>query len=130
AYLAKIGLGVLDALTGGKGSDLGQTAGMFGCAAANALSLRSNRAAETQADLEGARLMAAAGYDPRDMAGFFETLYERSGAGASAASNDHPDTARRVAAIDEIAMTLEVAPAPVRDTREFRRIKSKLIGRR
>jgi hypothetical protein len=37
---------------------------------------------------------------------------------------------RRDAAIDEIATTLEVAPAPVRETEEFRRIKSKLIGRR
>jgi beta-barrel assembly-enhancing protease len=129
-YLAKLGLSALDALTGGKDSNLGQLTGMFVCAAANAFSLRSNRAAELQADLEGARLMTAAGYDPRDMAGFFETLNERSDAGASSAQNDHPDTMRRVASISSVAATLEVAPAAVRDTAEFRWIKSRLKGRR
>jgi predicted Zn-dependent protease len=130
AYLAKTGLNILDAVTGGRETDIGQLVEVVGGAGANALFLKFNRAAESQADLEGARLMAAAGYDPGDMASFFETLDERSDARASETLSDHPDPASRVAAIDEILPTLRLNPSPVRDTREFQRIKSRLTGAR
>src|SRR5205085_12636925 len=66
AYVAKTSLNILDALAGGSRARLCQTARAY----ARTLFLRYNRDAEEQADLEGARLMAAAGYDPRDMASF------------------------------------------------------------
>jgi predicted Zn-dependent protease len=127
AYVAKTGLNILDAFTGGAKTRLGQTARSY----ARTLFLRFNRDAEEQADLEGARLMAAAGYDPRDMASFFETLEEHGGGDHTPeAQDDHPDPASRVAAIEETLPALRLSRAPVRDTEEFRRIKARLSGRR
>lgn len=126
AYLVKTGLNVLEAVTGGRGFEFGRRINESACAAASALFIRFNRAAEIQADIEGARLMTAAGYDPRDMAAFFETLGERTVERTRETSNDHPDTATRVAAINETIPTLEIAPKPLRDTEEFHRIKSRL----
>jgi beta-barrel assembly-enhancing protease len=123
-YLVKTGLGILEVLTGGRSNDFGRRINESASEAANAHFARSNRAAEIQADIEGARLMTAAGYDPRDMAGFFETLGERSKERETL--NDHPETASRVVAIEEIIPTLEVSQSSVRDTEEFRRIKSRL----
>ena len=123
AYVAKAGLNILDALAGGRAARLCQTARAY----ARTLFLRFNRDAEEQADLEGARLMAAAGYDPRDMASFFETLEERGGGQREPeAQDDHPDPASRVAAIEEVLPALRVGRAPLRDTEEFRRIKARL----
>jgi beta-barrel assembly-enhancing protease len=123
AYVAKTGLNLLDALTGGRRTGVGQAARAY----ARTLFLRFNRDAEEQADLEGARLMAAAGYDPRDMASFFESLDEREGdAGTRDAAGDHPDPSTRAAAIDELLPSLDVSASPVHDTDEFRQMKSHL----
>jgi beta-barrel assembly-enhancing protease len=125
-YLVKVGLNILEAATGGRACEFGRRVNDSARAAAGTLFTRFNRAAEIQADIEGARLMAAAGYDPRDMAAFFETLGERGGEHAQETPNDHPETASRVAAILDAIPTLVVSPSPVRDTEEFRRIKSRL----
>jgi beta-barrel assembly-enhancing protease len=127
AYLAKTGLNVLDAIAGGRKTNLCQAARAY----ARTLFLRFNREAEEQADLEGARLMASAGYDPRDMASFFASLGERGGGERTPeAQDDHPDPASRVALIEEALPSLQLSRAPVRDTEEFRRIKARLSGRR
>ena len=78
AYIAKAGLSVLSGILGGESSDLGQIIGAVGGVGANALFLKFGRTAESQADLEGARIMAEAGYDPRDTG---ELLQDASGAG-------------------------------------------------
>jgi len=126
AYLAKTGLNLLDTLAGGRKTSLCQAARAY----ARTLFLRFNRDAEEQADLEGARLMAAAGYDPHDMASFFAALEERGGERTPEAQDDHPDPASRVALIEEAAPSLQLSRSPVRDTEEFRRIKARLAGRR
>ena len=73
--------------------------------------------------------MAAAGYDPRDMARFFEKLGETGGARSGEALSDHPDPRSRVAAINEAVAAL---PAPrateARDAEEFRQIRRRLRG--
>jgi predicted Zn-dependent protease len=124
AYLAKTGLGILNAIAGGLQGDVGRVAAALGGVGANELFLKSNREAELQADAEGARILAAAGYDPRDMARFFQRLYERGG--EREGESDHPDPASRVAAISEVVAELKPAPARTRDSEEFRRIKSRL----
>jgi beta-barrel assembly-enhancing protease len=126
AYVAKTGLNLLDAVAGGSRARLCQAARAY----ARTLFLRFNREAEEQADLEGARLMAAAGYDPRDMASFFASLEERGGERAPEAEDDHPNPASRVALIEEALPSLQTGRAPVRDTEEFRRIQARLSGRR
>ena len=123
-------LSILDALTGGRRSGVGAVADAIAGDCANMIFMKFNRAAEAQADAEGARMMAAAGYDPRDMANFFERLGEQSGERTTETPSDHPDPASRVAALDEIIPTLRLAPSPARDTDEFRRVRSRLAGMR
>jgi len=129
AYLAKTGLNVLNAVTVALQGDVGRLAAVVGGAGANKFFLKSNREAEAQADAEGARLMAAAGYDPRAMAEFFERLDEREGLRVREESGDHPDPATRVAAINVVAAGLRPASARAKDSEEFRRVRSRLSGR-
>jgi beta-barrel assembly-enhancing protease len=127
AYIAKTGIGILDTITGGSRSEVGKSLDALAGTGANLLFLKLNRDAETQADLEGARMIAAAGYDPRDMANFFERLGDAGGERADDAPSDHPEPAARVAAINELITTLRLGPSPVRDTEEFRRIRARLV---
>jgi predicted Zn-dependent protease len=126
AYLAKTGMRLLDAALGGAKNDLRKLAGALGLEGPGRLFVRLNRDAELQADTEGARLMAEAGYDPRDMAHFFQRLGEREDGTAREASGDHPDPARRAAAIQGLLPSLGVGASPLHNTEEFRQIKARL----
>ncbi|HEV2704830.1 MAG TPA: M48 family metalloprotease [Pyrinomonadaceae bacterium] len=129
AYIAQKGLDVLSVITGdGGGMDLGTVIASIGGAGANMLFLKFGRTAETQADLEGARIMAEAGYDPRDMANFFKTLAAQGGQRTPEMMSDHPDPGNRYAAINEAVPSLPLSEKPVRDTEEFRAVKARLTG--
>ncbi|HEX8561039.1 MAG TPA: M48 family metallopeptidase [Pyrinomonadaceae bacterium] len=129
AYVARRGLGVLRSVVG-DGEDIGGVIDTVGGAGANMLFLKFGRTAERQSDIGGAQLMAAAGYDPRDMAGFFETLAGAGGRRVPEFLSDHPDPGNRVASINEVIPSLKVSPRPTRDTPEFERVKARLTGRR
>jgi beta-barrel assembly-enhancing protease len=129
AYLAQAGLGVLGALAGGDSPDLGRVIESVGGVGANMLFLKFGRTAERQADLGGAQILAAAGYDPRDMAGFFETLQREGGQRVPEFLSDHPDPGNRVVSINELIPALSVQAEPVRTTPEFERAKARLSGR-
>ncbi len=129
AYIAKAGLGILSEIAGGEGGDFGQIVNVIGGAGANVIFLKFGRTAETQADLEGARILAAAGYDPRDMAKFFENLEERGGGQrVPELLSDHPDPGNRIAAINQALPSLQVSQKPVRDSNEFQQVKARLTG--
>lgn len=129
AYIAKAGLGVLGAIAGsGDNPDLGQVIASIGGAGANMLFLKFGRSAESQADLEGARIMAEAGYDPRDMANFFKTLESRGGQRVPEMMSDHPDPGNRYAAINQSLASLPLSSKPVHDTEEFEQVKARLGG--
>lgn len=128
AYLAKAGLDVLSTITGGGSTDLGQIINVIGGAGANVIFLKFGRTAETESDLEGARIMAEAGYDPRDMASFFETLKAQDGQRIPEFLSDHPDPGNRVAAINKAFPSLPVSPNPVRDSDDFQSVKARLTG--
>lgn len=128
SYLTKMGLGLLGALTGGHETELGRLVGSFGVPSASAISLKFGRAAETEADIEGARLMAEAGYDPRDMAAFFQNLAARTGPRTGDMLGDHPDPADRAARIAAAVGSLPRAGRPLHDSEEFRRVKSRLAA--
>jgi len=114
ARLAQAGLGILGGITGaGENSDLGQAVEAIGGLGANMLFLKYGRAAEKEADLEGARIMAEAGYDPRDMANFFNTLEAQGGQRVPEMLSDHPDPGDRVKYITEEISRLPVAVNPV-----------------
>jgi len=112
--------GILGSIFGGPG--LGQLA-----QAPFAISfLRFSREYETEADLLGARIMANAGYDPRDLANMFRTI-EAQGGGGGGFLSDHPSPAIRYARINQEAQALRVQNANL-DTREFFGIKERLRG--
>src|SRR5256885_13448575 len=52
--------------------------------------LKFSREYETEADLLGARIMANAGYDPRDLANMFQTIERQGGGGGGGFLSGHP----------------------------------------
>lgn len=71
---------------------------------ANGALLKYSRDAETQADLMGAQIMAQAGYNPIEMARFFEKLEAESGKGNNRFKEmllDHPSPANRVKNVED-----------------------------
>src|ERR1044072_8389976 len=69
--------------------------------------LKFSREYETEADLLGARILATAGYDPRELANMFQTI-ERQGGGGGGFLSDHPSPANRYARINQEAQYLRV----------------------
>ena len=88
--------------------------------------LKFSREYETEADILGARIMANAGYDPRDLANMFRTL-EQQGASGGGFLSDHPSPSDRYARINREAQYLRVNPSG-NDSREFARVQSRLRG--
>ena len=78
---------------GSVGAQVGQMGLGFGL---NALMLRYSRGAEEEADALGARIMAAAGYNPLEMARFFEKLEGEGGQRAPQFLSSHPSPGNRV----------------------------------
>src|SRR5262247_2316197 len=130
AQLARAGLGILGGIAGsGENQDLGRMVGAIGGLGANMLFLKYGRTAEKEADLEGARIMVEAGYDPRDMANFFEMLEEQGGQRVPEMMSDHPDPGNRVKYITEEISRLPISSNPVHTTPEFEAVKARLTGR-
>src|SRR6266436_5622426 len=88
--------------------------------------LRYSREYETEADLLGARILANAGYDPRDLANMFRTI-EAQGGGGGGWFSDHPSPANRYAKINQEAQYLQIRNR-ITDNREFFAIKERLRG--
>ena len=75
--------------------------------------LRFSREFEREADLLGSHIMAAAGYDPREMASMFKTIEKQGGSGGPQWLSDHPDPGNRYEAITREAELLDVQnPVP------------------
>jgi predicted Zn-dependent protease len=89
---------------------------------ANSVLLKFSRGAESQADLMGSHLMAESGYDPIQMAKFFEKLNQQGGARGPQFLSDHPNPGNREQAIQK-----EVGRLPTRkynyQTGAFERMK-------
>ncbi len=128
--IAQMGLGILGTLaSGGEGADLGGAVSAIGGLGANLLFLKNGRTAEKQADLEGARIIAEAGYDPRDMANFFKTLQAEGGQRTPEMLSDHPDPGNRIEYIMAEIPNLPVAANPIHTSPEFEQVKARLTGR-
>jgi predicted Zn-dependent protease len=90
--------------------------------------LSYSRDAESDADALGAHIMASAGYDPQEMARFFNKLQEQGGQGNSRLSqwlSDHPNPGNR-----ERAIIAEAETIPSRrygyESGDFRRAKAEV----
>ena len=114
--------GILGAIIGGTAGQVISQGTSFGLGAAF---MRYGREYERQADIEGAQIMARAGYDPRDMASMFQTIEKQSGGSGPEWLSDHPNPGNRSAYITKEAEMIRVSN-PVRDTAAFERIKSRL----
>jgi len=89
--------------------------------------LKFGRAAESQADILGAQMLARAGYDPRQMANMFKTI-EAEGGGSRQPEfmSSHPNPGNRFNAINKEAASLRVEGNA--ETGQFASIKSRLGG--
>jgi Zn-dependent protease with chaperone function len=107
AYLAQAGLGALGGVLGS--GTAGTIIGAVGGLGLNTLFLKYSRGAETQADVLGAQIMARAGYDPLNLARFFETLGREAGRNPSSLEkflSDHPAPADRTQRIEKEAVLI------------------------
>jgi len=112
--------GIAGSILGGGG--LGQLA----AGSVGVYFLKFSREYETEADLLGARIMANAGYDPRDLANMFQTI-QRQGGGGGGWFSDHPSPSNRFERINQEAQYLQVRNVQ-RDNREFIAINERLRG--
>jgi hypothetical protein len=113
---------VLGAIIGGGWGQVISQGTQFGLGTAF---LRFSREYEREADIEGAQVMARAGYDPRDMANMFKTIEKQGGAGGPQWLSDHPNPGDRSTYITQEAQTLRVQN-PVHDTRGFQQVQAHL----
>ena len=133
AYMTQAGLGVLGGILGrGKPESTAQIINIIGGLGMNAVFLKYSRDAETQADIVGAQIMARAGYDPMEMANFFELLRKESGnqgGGAAQFFSDHPAPANRQARIQqEVKLIGATNVRRAADGGEFARVQANLRG--
>ncbi len=117
ATLAQAGAGLLGRLLGAQSdNNTGKVFGVVGGLGLNTLFLKFSRTSEEEADEMGARMMARAGYDPREMANFFGFMRQQAGRDPSKVSvflSSHPAPVNREQAIRAEARTLtfrKVAP--------------------
>jgi Zn-dependent protease with chaperone function len=116
-------------MMGGSGGMLGGLAQLGIGLGANSVLLKFSRSAESQADYNGALIMADAGYNPLEMARFFEKLEAQSGSrsGISAFLSDHPNPGDRGRAIESLVRQLPQQNYTEGNTAEFRQIQA-LVG--
>ena len=84
--------------------------------------LKMSRDAEQQADLEGVGILYDAGYDPRGMPQFFETIQAKYGQGGSQFMSDHPNPGNRTEYINLEIATLGPQQRYIANTPQFKAI--------
>jgi Zn-dependent protease with chaperone function len=127
AYLGQAGLSLLGGLIGKENRSTEQTIALIGGFGLNTLFLKFSRTAEEQADITGAQMLAAAGYDPADMVDFFDILADTQDHDPGKVEqffSSHPAPANRSARINEEITLLTVKPS--RPVGGFAQVKSEL----
>ena len=90
--------------------------------------MKFSREYESQADINGAQLMARAGYDPHDMANMFKTLEAEGGSNGPEWLSDHPNPGNRYQRINQEAAMLKVQGQAGENPAEFNRVEARLKG--
>jgi predicted Zn-dependent protease len=119
AGLGQLAAGVLLG-NGALGSMASQGIGM----AAGLTFLRMSRDDEKQADLLGAGILYDAGYDPRGLPQFFETIEAKYGAGGAQIFSDHPNPGNRMQYIKDEIASLPPRSRPIVTTAAFTKAKA------
>jgi hypothetical protein len=124
AGLGQIAAGVLLGGTAGQVAQqgIGMTAGLG--------FLKMSRGAEKEADLMGVGILYDAGYDPRAMAQFFETLQAKYGEGGAQFLSDHPNPGNRSEYVNQELATFVPKSNYITNTPQFASIHQKVSGMR
>jgi hypothetical protein len=129
AYAAQAGLQILGGLLGGKvGNNTAQILNTVGGVGLNALFLKFSREFETQADVRGAQMLAASGYSPADMVGFFNTLAKVDTAKKTTWMSHHPAPPDRIARIEKERKLLNEPNNPTTNTTQLAQVQSRMRG--
>ncbi len=126
AVLAQVPLALVGGMVGG--GIMGQLAQLGISFGVGSMFMKYSRDAESQADDVGARILYQAGYNPVEMANFFQKLESTGGARGPQFLSDHPNPGNREAAIRK-----EVASFPAKSfqgdsSSEFARAKQEAGG--
>jgi beta-barrel assembly-enhancing protease len=89
--------------------------------------LKMSRAAERQADLEGAKIAYNAGFDPRGLAQFFSMIEAKYGARGSQFTSDHPNPGNRTEYVEKEIASFPPRTDLVKTSLEFERVKDAVI---
>jgi beta-barrel assembly-enhancing protease len=122
AGIGQIAAGVL--LGGAAGQIAQQGIGMT----AGLSFLKMSRGAEKEADLLGVGVLYDAGYDPRAMPQFFETLQGKYGEGSAQFLSDHPNPGNRSEYVDKEIATFAPRGKYITKTPAFTKIKQTVAG--
>ncbi len=132
AQKMQMGAGIAGALAGiFLGGAAGQIAQMGIGFGAQSLLLKNSRDAETEADLLGTRMMNRAGYNPIEMARFFEKLeaeMQASGGGSLEFFSNHPNPGNRVRNVEQEIQSLPRATYNAARPQEFQQVRSVVAG--
>lgn len=92
---------------------------------ANSVLLNFSRTAESQADTNGALIMADAGYNPMEMARFFEKLEAETGKRSAVAQffSSHPNPGNRVKSVEALIQQMPQQQFTTGDAPAFRRAR-------
>jgi Zn-dependent protease with chaperone function len=125
---AQIPLRILGSLLGGRGTMVGELAELGISFGVGSYFLRNSRQAESEADLVGTDIMYDTGYDPHQLAVFFDKLHGMNGGSRGLQFlSDHPDPGNRAAAVGAEVRTLPPKTYQ-RDSSEFASIKHEAAG--
>jgi beta-barrel assembly-enhancing protease len=117
--------GILGNSTLAKAAELGISFGV------GSYFLKNSRQSESEADLLGTDIMYDSGYEPRQMAVFFEKLEKQAGPGANSLVNqllsDHPNPGNRIEAVSSEVKTL-MPRTYLADSADFHQIKTRVAG--
>src|SRR5262245_11565271 len=127
AYAAQAPLALLGGVLGSNsvGSVIAQLGIGFGV---NSLLLKNSRDAERQADLMGTQILYDAGYDPRQMAQFFERLQAESKGRAIQFFSDHPNPENRIGSVNNEVAKLGARSGARLDSPDFQEVKRTLAS--
>ena len=126
--MAQAPLSIVGGMLGGSaGAQLARLGISFGV---GSYFLRNSRKAESEADLIGTDIMYDSGYEPRQMAVFFEKLQAQGGGRAPQFLSDHPNPGNRASAVMDEVSTLPRKSSYRQDSAEFRQIKQLAAGHR
>ena len=124
AMLAELGV----ALLGQGESTASQVLARLGGFGVNSWMLKNSRSAESQADEVGTYILHQAGYEPRAMAQFFETIEKKYPQRTIQFFSDHPNPENRIKDVEEEIKVLGEPQNPKTDTPEFEAVKKRVLA--